>query len=178
MNSFKIYKLTFPNEKIYIGQTRRSIKQRLYEHKTDKRKKTVIKHAIKKYGFDNIEVEVLYDNLTLEQANQKEKELINNTKDFNYNVAEGGGHNRYKDIDYRLKLSLSQKGKPRWTEKDKERIRQQKLGLKQSKESNELRRKKSSKKWIYNNQVIIDLYSFCKKNKISYWTTRKEAKQI
>jgi len=178
MNSYKIYKITFPNNKVYIGQTRRSLTQRLYEHKTDKRGDKQVTKAISKYGFDNLKFEILFDSLSLEEANKKEIELIKKHKNNSYNITESGGHDRYKDEDYRKKLSLSQKGKPRWTDEDKERIRLSKLGTKQSKESNEIRRKKSSKKWTYKGEIIEDLFNYCKRKNLSYWVTRRFAKQL
>lgn len=90
-----IYKLTFPNNKIYIGQTSKSLKDRIYSHcQTSTRLKsndfdTLKARAIRKYM--TFEVEVLYEG---EDLNKKEIEFITlfNATDSSkgYNSAEGG----------------------------------------------------------------------------------------
>lgn len=55
----------------------------------------VICKAIKKYGVENFKFELLYSGLTIEEAENKEIELIasKNTRVPNgYNVAKGGNH--------------------------------------------------------------------------------------
>lgn len=53
-----------------------------------------MKHAIDKYGWENIKHEILYEGLTKEQAEQKEIELIakykSNDLKHGYNIANGG----------------------------------------------------------------------------------------
>lgn len=55
---------------------------------------TYFGRAINKYGWDNFEHIILENNLTLEQANQKEKYYIklynSNNRDFGYNSTSGG----------------------------------------------------------------------------------------
>lgn len=100
----------------------------------DIQKNRYFSNAIKKYGWDNFEHEVLFTNLTKEDAEKKEIELIkdNNCKVPNgYNISDGGCINsgwkhteEYKDKmssimkdrklsnETRLKISNSKKGKP------------------------------------------------------------------
>lgn len=91
-----IYKLTYPNNKIYIGQSN-DIKRRMYEHNNTNRlkshKNSPCDLAIKKYGkFEEIEILDLCK--TQEELNQKEKYWINfyqsNKKEKGYNLTEGG----------------------------------------------------------------------------------------
>ena len=175
MNSILIYKMTFPSGKVYYGQTRRSLEQRLSEHKNDNRKLTVLKRAINKYGWDSIKTSIIKKNLSIKEANKLEISLIKESKGNNYNMAEQGRHDKYDDPSYRMKISLAQKGKPRWSDEDKERIRKQVTGRKQSKECKEKKRDKSSKTWLYNNKKITDLFNYCKKHNLPYWTVRKSA---
>ena len=67
-----------------------------------------------KYGWDNIKHEILFDNLTQEEAAQKEIELIQkfNSTDrrFGYNI-ETGGCIHYHTDETRKKMSESRKGK-------------------------------------------------------------------
>jgi predicted GIY-YIG superfamily endonuclease len=93
MNPYKIYKITFPNDKVYIGQTRRSVKQRLNEHHKGRRK-SVLQKALVKYGIENIKVNVIKSNLSLDEANELEVKLIK----------------PFQDKDWRSKISSSQKG--------------------------------------------------------------------
>ena len=50
----------------YVGITK-NLKERLRAHKKNRRK-THLTYAIKKYGWNNLVVEILHDNLTLQQA--------------------------------------------------------------------------------------------------------------
>jgi len=90
-----IYRINFPNGKCYIGltkdfETRRN--QHLYrgiKHKNDK----PINRAIKKYKSD-ISFDILEKDLSLEQANQREVDLIAEYKSLccqnGYNISPGG----------------------------------------------------------------------------------------
>lgn len=89
-----VYKITFPNNKIYIGISN-NIYRRMLEHNTDFRNNLPIEHAIQKYGeiteFDIIE-EISPENREL--MRNREKFWINifhsNKKEFGYNISEGG----------------------------------------------------------------------------------------
>jgi len=58
ISKYYIYKLTYPNNKVYIDQTK-NIKERLYKHKchanyNDNNKKQFCERTISKYGWENI----------------------------------------------------------------------------------------------------------------------------
>ena len=89
-----IYKITNNiNGKIYIGQTN-DLKRRTQEHKHDKRKDKYLYRAIKKYGWDNFSVDILYYG---EDYNKEEKKWIefygSRNREKGYTVAEGGQDN-------------------------------------------------------------------------------------
>lgn len=90
-----IYQITNKlNGKIYIGQTN-NIQKRWSNHKCGNDSNMVIAQAIKKYGVSNFTFEVLLRNLSLEEANEKEIELIktkNSLVPNGYNVALGGNN--------------------------------------------------------------------------------------
>lgn len=88
-----VYMHTAPNGKVYIGITMRNPEHRWNNGKGY----TLNKHftnAILKYGWDNIKHEILYDDLTKEEACAKERELIalyrSNSKEHGYNKSVGG----------------------------------------------------------------------------------------
>lgn len=134
MNTYYVYKHTLPNGKVYIGITRQEPEKRWkrglgYEG-------CVFFSAVQKYGWDNINHEILYDGLTEEQACDKEIELIaqykSNDRRYGYNVSAGGNttHNtpeankkrsdkakaRWNDFEYRELAVSKMKGIQRSTE--------------------------------------------------------------
>ena len=81
------------NGKIYIGITMRKPEQR-WQHGEGYRSSPHFYAAIQKYGWDNFEHIILFQDLTKEEACQKEQELIAkyNSMDrkFGYNSTSGG----------------------------------------------------------------------------------------
>ena len=92
-NPWCVYKHTTPSGKIYIGIAK-DVKHRWRGKGSGYKGSTRIANAIKKYGWDNIKHEILFSNLTKEEACQKEIELIKkfNSTDpaFGYNLLSGG----------------------------------------------------------------------------------------
>lgn len=137
---WSVYKHTSPSGKIYIGITSRDPKLRWgygYKYK----EQTYFYRAIKKYGWNNIQHEVLYSNLTRGQAITLEQGLIHyyrsNNNKFGYNITSGGegltgmklseetkakiskahmgmpGYHLHQSEESRRKISLANKGKKR-----------------------------------------------------------------
>lgn len=100
-----IYKITFPNNKYYIGQT----VQKLYDRKSHHRRSannikspsydTHIGRAIRQYGFDNLKWDILYLNVPIEKLDELEIQEIRNYNSYKdgYNSTEGGQHSYNKD---------------------------------------------------------------------------------
>lgn len=88
-----IYKITNKiNNKVYIGQTTRSIKKRFSRHCNEK-SCAAIHMAIKKYGKENFEITILQNCDNKKDLNKKEKYFIKyfNSKIPNgYNICSGG----------------------------------------------------------------------------------------
>ena len=97
-----IYKYTSPSNKVYIGRTINE-RSRKNQHRTQtvKQKKSAFGNAIKKYGFDNFEYEVIVkfkdvvDKDKLSRVlNKLEIRYIkmydSHNKDFGYNLTLGG----------------------------------------------------------------------------------------
>lgn len=89
-----IYKITnLLNGKIYIGQTRMTVKQRMYKHysRANQDDITGIDAAIKKYGKENFSVETL-EECEEEKLDERERYYINlfSSYDNGYNLTLGG----------------------------------------------------------------------------------------
>ena len=85
------------NGKRYIGQTRRSIEQRMYEHQRDAKsgRGHYISHAIAKYEWSNFTVSVLAETNSIDELNRLEEYYIRkyDTVKFGYNLCYGGNSN-------------------------------------------------------------------------------------
>lgn len=113
---WKVYCYTTPSNKKYIGITKNSLRQRL---KSGYNK--YFTNAINKYGYENIKVEILEDNLTLEEAAEKERYYIHlydtTNHEKGYNITSGGEGGQglydyyeiieyYKNVNYNFKETL------------------------------------------------------------------------
>lgn len=94
---YTVYMHITPNNKRYIGITKQKPKQRWnsgYGYIQNK----YFFSAILKYGWNNIEHKVLFSNLSKEEAETKEVELISfyksNNRNYGYNIEKGGHVNR------------------------------------------------------------------------------------
>ncbi|AGE59551.1 GIY-YIG catalytic domain-containing endonuclease [Acanthocystis turfacea Chlorella virus OR0704.3] len=83
-----IYKIAFPNGKVYVGQTRRSLAQRGAEHVKDTSGCVKLKNAFKKYGHDSCIMLVLKDNIPEEFLDYWENKFIDEYDSINsgYNI--------------------------------------------------------------------------------------------
>ena len=110
---FSVYLHIAPNGKKYVGITSRCVNERWQNG--NGYKSQIFYRAIRKYGWDNIEHIVLFENLTKGEAEEKEKELIkkynSNNPKFGYNRNEGGLGNKGSTIseETRKKISVAQK---------------------------------------------------------------------
>lgn len=81
------------NGKIYIGITKQKPEQR-WRHGEGYKSSPHFYAAIQKYGWDNFEHNILFQNLTKEDACQKEQELIikfnSMNREYGYNSTSGG----------------------------------------------------------------------------------------
>ncbi len=105
------------NDKVYIGQTKGTINKRWNGHKSraNKGSNLVIHSAMRLHGIENFNIELLECVETLEEANKKEFELVNqfNSKCPNgYNMVDGGNveflnATEPKSIQHKQKLQNS-----------------------------------------------------------------------
>ena len=113
-NPNKLYKIYLHenlfNHKKYIGQTCRSVCERFGCNGSHYINSPKFYNAIQKYGWENFSHKVLEENLTLEEANEREKYYIAlyNTVEDGYNIYDGGlNTNTWEET--RAKISKSQK---------------------------------------------------------------------
>lgn len=168
MDNYKVYKHTFPNGKIYIGVTKNSVFRRWINGKGYSSQ--YVYRAINKYGWKNIRHDILFENLTKEQAEQKEIELIafykSNQTEFGYNIANGGDYAGSVSEETKKKLSKLKKGK-RLTEETKQKLRLVNLGRKASEETKQkLRIKNLGKKLSEEHKIKISQSNKGKKHTI------------
>ena len=111
-----VYKHISPSNKVYIGITHLLPSQRWCRGNGYKNN-PMFYSAILKYGWDNIEHKIVISNLTKEQAEEVEKQLISYYKSIglSYNITDGGeGTNGYKHTDeYKERMRLLQLHKPK-----------------------------------------------------------------
>lgn len=91
--SYTVYKHTAPNGKVYIGITSKNVKKR-WDNGNGYAKNAHFYSAIQKYGWENFEHQILFCNLSKDEACQKEIELIakhnSNNRKYGYNISSGG----------------------------------------------------------------------------------------
>lgn len=177
IGDYTVYLHTFPNNKKYVGITCRKPKQRWkngfgYQHNNH------MMSAIKKYGWKNVKHTILAENLTKEDAENMEIELIQKYKsfdrEFGYNIELGGkASNRLtEETKQKLREKCSGKNNARYgvevSAETRQKMRNAKLGKKQSKEQCYKRMCKLGKKVI---QLDLD------GNLIKVWNSTREAQR-
>lgn len=109
---YTVYVHTSPSNKKYVGMTSTSLEKRWQSGKGYRTQ--VFYRAIQKYGWDNIEHEVVQDGLTKSEAEELERALIkeykSNNPHYGYNVADGGHHAGMHSEATRKKFSERMKG--------------------------------------------------------------------
>lgn len=117
-SNYIVYKNTSPSNKVYIGITGQANVNRRWQGGRNYKNNNHFNNAIKKYGWDNIKHEILFDGLTKDQAEEKEKELIksykSNNPKYGYNIESGGNATKQLSEETKKKISDKNKGKPCW----------------------------------------------------------------
>jgi len=115
-----IYKITnLINNKIYIGQTTKTLDERLIRHFVDARyrQNTHILKAIKKYGKENFIIEKLEKCNFLEELDKREiywiKKLNSKNRDIGYNITDGGQGTHGYIFTKKIREKIGKKSKGR-----------------------------------------------------------------
>ena len=116
-NNYCVYIHTSPSNKRYIGITSQKPERRWRKNGIGYKNHVFFWNAIQKYGWENFKHEILYTNLTKEEAEQKEIELIayykSNQSEYGYNLSSGGesGSKGYKHTEeVKKRMSENRKG--------------------------------------------------------------------
>ena len=111
MSSYFLYKLTFPNGKVYIGQTD-NFKARMSAHKIRKGS-TPICNAIRKYNWERVLKEIIMENVHEDMIDMFERFYIGLYKSLgiSYNLDSGGTINKRHAKSTINKISKSHIGK-------------------------------------------------------------------
>lgn len=102
-NTYIIYKHTNKiNGKVYIGQSKYSLEERSKKNGEGYKTQKKFWNAIQKYGWNNFTHEVLFSNLSKEEANKIEITLIEEYDSIKngYNVRKGGSNFNYNESSY------------------------------------------------------------------------------
>ena len=117
---WSVYKHTSPSNKVYIGITSKAPKDR-WMSGYGYRKNDHFQKAIKKYGWGNIQHEVLLTNLSQKEAEAKERELIalykSNNRNYGYNNDNGGIYGVAKKSEDERRHQSEDK-KEKWSHKE------------------------------------------------------------
>lgn len=164
------------NGKVYIGQTCMKPKDRWYNGEGYKGC-SYFYHAIQKYGWDNFEHEILFEGLTLEEANELEKRLIAEYDSTNhskgYNLMTGGNNSEHSE-ETKEKLRILSSGR-KHSEETKKKLSKLFKGRKVSLET---RRKLSeSHKGRKLPPEIIEKIKQSHLGKTGYWKNKKRSKE-
>lgn len=144
------------NGKVYIGQTVRSLNDRINDYRRGLGN-NYINNAFNKYGWDNFEFSIIDTALTIQELNNKEikyiQEFKSNLKEFGYNI-ECGGRNAIPDIETLNKMSKSHLGTKQTDEWVNKRIAKagtddaKKYGIKKTEDEKLILSKNSPKYWL------------------------------
>lgn len=148
-----VYKHTSPKGKVYIGITSKKPRER-WANGNGYKSNPHFYRAIRKYGWQNFKHEILFENLTEEQANIIEQMQINYYDSTNprkgYNISIGGGAmtGRNHSSETKAKMSKKAKGRKIWCEglklsdEHRQHLSESHKGLKQSEETKRKRAEK------------------------------------
>jgi group I intron endonuclease len=114
------------NNKKYVGITKQNLNKRFkngygYNVYNDNIPQSAFSRAIKKYGWDNFEHKIIFTNLTLTEANWKEKEAIKFYRTFTgfedcngYNMTLGGDGQESRKCSEETKQKMRQNSSHYW----------------------------------------------------------------
>lgn len=114
---YKVYVHIAPNNKKYVGITRQAVQKRWGSGGIGYKKQPYFYKAISKYGWNNFKHEILLCNLTKEEAEMFEIEIIkyyrSNNRECGYNNSNGGNNIGTHTQETKEKIRHALTGKPK-----------------------------------------------------------------
>lgn len=123
--NYIVYKHTSPSNKVYIGITKQTLKAR-WNNGHGYKNNNYFTKAIKKYQPENFKHEILFDNLTLNEAKELEIKTIalydstNRSKGYNITIGGDPCNKGLTEEQKREKIRLKNK---KWYEANKEKMK-------------------------------------------------------
>lgn len=112
--NYCLYKHVFPSGKVYIGITKQKVDRR-WANGSGYKACPLVYNAIKKYGWENVEHEIIKTGLTKSEAEYLEIELIKEFQSadhrYGYNIEHGGNCIGTHSEETKNKISVANKGK-------------------------------------------------------------------
>jgi group I intron endonuclease len=132
----RIYKIINQvNDKVYVGQTTKTIEERFEAHCTDRRKNRHLSNAINKYGKEFFKVELVAEAENQIELNTLEVEFVNSLNCLHpngYNHRAGGNQNGICSDELKNKISKAKTGKPVLKRRGEIRSEEQRLKISRS----------------------------------------------
>ena len=136
-DNYSVYMHISPNGKKYIGITS-LVPERRWQKGRGYKDQSYFYKAIQKYGWDNFKHEVPFTDLTKEEAEQKEIDLIacyqSDNRNFGYNVDRGGNSHGKTSEETKRKISQKLKGRAK-PESVRKKLSESNKGKKRSEET-------------------------------------------
>lgn len=185
-----LYKISFPNGKIYIGITSKSLRNRIQSHVTlalgNGKRKNLVHHAIKKFNGEIKAVELLFcgNFELLKLLEVKAIAHYNSKSPFGYNLSDGGEGLLNPPKEVRDKISNAGIGRKHSPE-SRERISKALTGKKKSASQVEAMKKVPGVKWTKERKLKFSEFrkgkrhsaetiEVMKKAAINRWSKQKE----
>lgn len=137
MNNYTVYKHISPSGKVYIGITSKNPVKR-WRGGSGYSTNPYFSKAIKKYGWENFRHEIICTEMTKEEAEAKEIELIaffrSAEHDKGYNIQNGGSSNGKHSEETKAKIGRANKGRNQFmygkhhSEEAKRKIAEHRIG--------------------------------------------------
>lgn len=141
---YTVYKHTSPSGKVYIGITSKKPPRR-WSNGRGYINNDYFTKAIQKYGWSSFTHEILFENLSKEEAESKEIELIafykSDIRKYGYNIQHGGNSIGKHSEETKIKIGNANKGRKPWStgkhhsEETKIKISLKNTGVKLSEET-------------------------------------------
>ena len=149
--NFIVYKHTSPSNKVYIGITNQKVNRRFRKGKGYSNNKHFF-NAIEKYGWDNFQHEILFENFTKEEAKLMEQcyiALYNSyDSDKGYNNSLGGEGTYGFKPSSKTRKKLSEIHKKNWEDpKYREKMKERNKKMWENPERKEKQKEASKKMW-------------------------------